>query len=158
MLAVTLVLSLISMSRIHGQVWFYLVLWAWGTDALLVLTIGWAATLVVGSRSTAERRETAGAQQPAPRLSTTLGGLVIQTVRGLQQRPQGGRNGVYLVSWTDPISLGGQGFGLLNELERRGFRVGTTANWSVGVTPHRVLEPAKVTAVVHLSVGADILS
>jgi hypothetical protein len=68
----------------------------------------------------------------------------------------GGRKGVYLVSWTDPISIGTQGFGLLSELERRGFHVGAEPAHGPGVTPHRVLEPGQFTGVIHFSVGDDI--
>jgi len=61
-----------------------------------------------------------------------------------------------LVTWFDPVSIGAQGFGLLNELERRGFDVGARKIFLAGVRSHRVLDPADAAAEVHLSVGSDI--
>jgi hypothetical protein len=70
--------------------------------------------------------------------------------------PGGGRGGHYLVSWTDPISIGTVGYGLLDELERQHFRVGAQRVHRGGVPPRQLLDPQNATAVVHLSVGADI--
>ena len=68
------------------------------------------------------------AKVPNPPLSRTLGQLVTPTARALASGsvPGGGRHGRYLVTWTDPVAIGTQGFGLMNELERRGFTVGAT--------------------------------
>ena len=67
-----------------------------------------------------------------------------------------GPAGRYLVTFTDPDFLGSQAFGLMNELERRGFQVGTVSGYAGPVTPHRVLSPQDATAVIHLSIGPDI--
>ena len=175
-----LLLSAVSLSRIHGFVWYYLVLWAWGITAFMLLAIGWTASLVVARRleSAARARlasagsvalvavvivstasftvDAARAEDPAPRLSTTLGKLVPPTADALARRSPNGRNGRYLVTWFDPVSIGAQGFGLLNELERRGFHVGARKIFLAGVRSHRVLDPADAAAEVHLSVGSDI--
>ena len=50
-LAGALVLAAVSMTRIHGIVWYYLVLWAWGINALMVLAIGWTARTVAARRA-----------------------------------------------------------------------------------------------------------
>ena len=179
-LAGGLLLSAFSMSRIHGFVWYYLALWAWGITALLLLAIGWAASLVVGRRvgtGTRARLATAGsvalvgvavvstvsftvdaarAQVPAPRLSATLGELVPPTADALAQRAPDGKDGRYLVTWFDPVSIGAQGFGLLNELERRGFDVGSRKTFVAGTRSHRVIDPSDAAAEVHLAVGSDI--
>jgi hypothetical protein len=178
-LAGGLLLSAVSLSRIHGFVWYYLALWAWGITALMLLAIGWAASLVVGRRlgsTDRTRLATAGAvalvavvivstisftidaaraEDPAPRLSTTLGKLVPPTADALARAPYG-RNGRYLVTWFDPVSIGAQGFGLLNELERRGFDVGARKIFVAGVRSHRLLDPADAAAEVHLAVGSEI--
>jgi hypothetical protein len=180
--AVALLLSVVSISRIHGLLWYYLVLWAWGINALMLLAIGWTLSVAVGRRlSGAIRRraattgsfalatvavlstalfavDAAQAKAPEPRLSKTLGRLVPPTVRALDRRPgpDGGRNGRYLLTWADPVSIGAQGVGLLNELDRRGFDGGVIEIHGPGATTHRVLDPAKATAVVHLSIGPDI--
>jgi hypothetical protein len=46
-----------------------------------------------------------------------------------------------------------QGYGLVNELERRGFEVGTSAFYQGMVMDHRVLDPDAARAVVHLAIG-----
>jgi hypothetical protein len=173
-----LFLGLVSMSRIHGIVWYYLVLWAWGVTALLVLTIGWAARLVLSTygpralpradalvsvallaivavSTVAFGVHAARAERPAPTLSDTLGRLVPPTATALAGEPAG-RGGPYLVTWYDPISIGAQGFGLLNELERRGFHVGARQLFTAGVRAHRVVVPTRAAAEVHLAVGPDI--
>jgi hypothetical protein len=179
-LAAALVLSLVSMSRILGIVWYYLMLWAWGVTALLVLSIVWAASLVVGRRirgdgdtrltlaanlalvvivvasSVSFAFDAARAQLPSPGLSETLGRLVPGTADALAHRTTGDRDARYLVTWTDPLAIGAQGFGLLNELERRGFNVGAPRIYTAGVRSHRVLDPSDAAAEVHLAVGNDI--
>ena len=45
LLAVTLVLTTLSMSRIFGQRWYYLTLWAWVTTTLLVVATLWTAVI-----------------------------------------------------------------------------------------------------------------
>jgi hypothetical protein len=178
-LAGGLVLSLISMSRIIGIIWYYLMLWAWGITALLLVAIGWTAAVAIAPRVRAgpRRRLAAGgalalgavivastvsfafdarrAEAPSADLSATLGALVPGTARALAQRA-GRDQGRYLVSWTDPLAIGAQGFGLLNELERRGFDVGASRIYTAGVRAHRVVDPAAAAAEVHLSVGSDI--
>jgi hypothetical protein len=62
----------------------------------------------------------------------------------------------FLVTWSDPIALGGRGFAFLNELERDGFDIGAPALYRAAVTDHRVLAPKDALAEVHLAIGADI--
>jgi hypothetical protein len=62
----------------------------------------------------------------------------------------------FLVTWSDPIALGSRGFAFLNELERDGFDVGTSAFNRAAVLDHRVVAPAGAFEQVHLSIGADI--
>jgi hypothetical protein len=46
--------------------------------------------------------------------------------------------------------------GIVDELDRRGFRVGMGPAFRSAVTEHRVIEPGEATAVVHLSAGPDV--
>src|SRR5207245_805105 len=109
-----LLLSAVSLSRIHGFVWYYLVLWAWGITAFMLLAIGWTASLVVARRLESAGRarlaaagslalvavvivstasftvDAARAEDPAPRLSTTLGKLVPPTADALARRSPNG--------------------------------------------------------------------
>ena len=100
--------------------------------------------------------DAARAENSAARLSSTLGKLLPPTVDALDRQAPGGHNGRYLVTWFDPVSIGAQGFGLLNELERRGFHVGARKTFIAGIRSHRVLDPADATAEVHLAVASDI--
>jgi hypothetical protein len=181
--AVALVLALVSMSRIFGLVWYYLVLWAWGINALMLLATGWTAVLLVRRRLDASARRRAASlgtavlvgivalfsamltydatsvEVPALRLSNTLSVLVPPTVDALEQpsAPGGGRDGHYLVTIRDPVTIGATGYGLVNELGREGFNVGVLENYGPGATRYLVMDPADATGVVHLAVGrADI--
>ena len=49
--ATILLLSLMSMARIFGKIWYYLTLWAWGTTTLLLVSIVWTGVAWTCSRS-----------------------------------------------------------------------------------------------------------
>jgi hypothetical protein len=66
-----------------------------------------------------------------------------------------GRTGRYLVMFDDAVAIGSQGYGLLNELERRGFDVGMDPGFAVIVTRHRVLDAVDATARVVLATGVN---
>jgi hypothetical protein len=178
-LAAALVLALFSISRIFGFVWFYLVLWAWGLTALLVLAIAWTAAAFVARYAHPTRRwaaagavglfgmtavfatlfafDASSAQIPAPRLSRTLGAIVPPTTRALERGTVAGTgsDGRYLVTWFDPVNIHAPGFGFMNELERSGYDVKALKPFGPAVTRHRTTDPARASAVVHLSIGGD---
>jgi hypothetical protein len=178
-LAAALVLGLFSVSRIFGFVWFYLVLWAWALTALLVLAIVWAAVALVDRYVHPTRQwaaagaiallgttvvfatlftfDASSAQVPAPRLSRTLSAIVPPTTKALERGSVAGtgRDGRYLVTWFDPVNIHAPGFGFMNELERAGYDVKALKPFGPAVTRHRTIDPAKTTAVVHLSIGGD---
>jgi hypothetical protein len=61
------------------------------------------------------------------------------------------------VTWLpDPEAIGSQGFGLLNELDRRGFDVRAPTVFRPGATRYHVIDPAQATLQVHLATGPDI--
>ncbi len=62
-------------------------------------------------------------------------------------------DGRYLLRWWDPAGLGGPGFGLQVELERRGKSIGVDEQFAAASLPHRVLAEADATAVLYLVVG-----
>jgi hypothetical protein len=182
LIALTLLLGVFSISRIFGLLWFYLVLWAWGINALMLLAVGWTLAIAISTwlHGVARQRaqlaglaaltaaimvftalfavEATSVENPTPRLAKSLAVVVNPTVAALERLPgrDAGRVGRYLVTFSDPAALGSQGFGLMNELERNGFDVGTVAGYRSPVTPHRVLSADDATAVVHLAVGGDI--
>jgi hypothetical protein len=145
----------------------------------MLVAVAWTGSAVVrrrldaSSRHSAERFALAGmaiviavvtaffavaaadTEQPTPRLARQLAAVVRPTYGALVASPSG-RDGRYLVTFNDPISLGSQAFALVNELERQGLDVGMIAAYRSPATTHRVLEPAHASAIVHLAVGPDI--
>lgn len=180
--AASLVLAAISVSRIYGVLWWYLFLWARGLAMLMALALVWTAVVAIDGRLTVGGRNRWGRiglgatatvlvlasaagslanvdTKPArPDLSANLGIVTRQTVGALRSghAPGGGGKGPYLVRWVDRVTIGSQGFGLVNELERAGFRVGVDEGFGVGAGTHRVLPLAKAVAVVELVTGPDI--
>jgi hypothetical protein len=70
--------------------------------------------------------------------------------------PAPGPDATYVVFWQDALFIGSQGYGLVNELERRGYDVGVHETWRVPVTPQRVLPFGSYDAEVHLVTGMFI--
>ena len=124
----------------------------------MFLAVGWTIAIVVGRRLSGPRRDRTGwrtrvaaacllvvavftftridkfrAARPSEILRRVVGPTAEALDRG--RVPGGGRAGRYLVTWTDPIAIGTQGFGLISELERRGFHVGAEPVHEGGVTP-----------------------
>lgn len=180
-LAAALAIGVVSTARIFGFVWYYLLLWAWGLNALLVLAIGWAVCAWVGARLDAERAarssrigrvvlggavvlicavftiDAAKVDVPVPRTNHALGEIVTPTAKALERASASGQPGPYLITWLpDPISIGAQGFGMLNELDRRGFDVRANDAHRPGATRHRVIDPGDATVEIHIAVGRDI--
>jgi hypothetical protein len=176
-----LTLGLVSTARIFGFVWFYLLLWAWGVVALAILAIVWTGAELFRTRS--RRGVPAARPRLAPiglatavvivtalfaadatavdvqarRINDTLGELVPPTAAALTELTEQGNTGPYLLTWLpDGLAIGAQGFGLLNELDRRGFDVRAEEAHTPGATPHRVVKPEDATAEVHVATGRDI--
>lgn len=155
LLAVTLVLTFVSMSRIFGVRWFYLTLWAWITTTLVLVAIGWTtATWLrrnrpdVGRALTPSRLATGGValavvatvsmvavapstDHPEEYLSEPLGEVLGPTISALD--PGEG----YVVQFRDASAFGSQAFGLVSELERAGFDAGMQEFWTVPITSSR---------------------
>ncbi len=175
----SVLLGAFSMGRIFGKVWFYLTLWAWWTTALMVMSLLW--TLWVWGRQLVPGRlsrrvpavaigivgigswlalsvEATGATAPEQHLSDTLRSIVGPTVAGIEAGAgvATGRAGTYLVTWSDARNFGSQGYGLVSELERRGYDVGVLDPWRVPVTPHRVVADGAATAELRFVTGRFI--
>jgi hypothetical protein len=167
LVGVALLLGVYSMSRIFGKVWYYLMLWAWGTLALACVAIVWtvldaldderARRAVVGAgvavavvTSALLVHTAAGLDPPAPQLSAALAATVPVAARSLEHDKR------YLVTWDDGFYIGSQGYGVVNDLERLGFHVGVPDTWRVPVTKHRVYSVGDVDAEVKLAVGVYV--
>jgi hypothetical protein len=179
--AVSLVLGFVSMSRILGKEWYYLMLWAWGTTALLLLAVGWTVLAVVATWAGPRHRPIANVvalalvgalgvsavaltvkavntDPPEPHLSSTLGAVLPGTLAALErgEGPATGHDGHYMVAFSDAAYFGSQAYGLVSELERAGFDAGMADVFHVPITDHRVIEPDDATALVLLATGTNI--
>lgn len=186
--AVAFVVGFVSMTRIYGLLLPYLVLWAWGTTALMVLATLWTF-LSAGSGEPGDRDEPEAAlrvpglrwrgsspvlglatgllavafiadavspEMPDHRLVAALDAQAAATVDRLAEDPAGcGRDCRYLVTWRDPIYLASQGYGLMVELERRGFDTYATEQAEGAVPGHRVAAEADL--VVHVVVTDEAI-
>jgi len=92
-----------------------------------------------------------------PRLNSQLGALTPPTVAALRQLEEGGQKGTWLVTWLpEPQDIGAEGYGLLNELDRRGFDVRADQSFRPGATRYHVIDDRTPTLEVHLATGPDI--
>jgi hypothetical protein len=179
-LGVALALGLVSSARIFGTVWFYLLLWAWPLCALILFAIGWTAVELVRTREPANAARLAPIGSSAvaglalvmtivfavqatdvtvqtPRLNRTLGAVVGPAAASLSREEARGDKGPYLVTWLpDAQAIGSAGYGLLNELYRRGFDVRAEDVFRPGATRYHVIDDRRPTLEVHLATGADI--
>jgi hypothetical protein len=177
--AVALVLGLISSTRILGFIWFYLTLWAWSITVLAVVAIAWTV-VVTASRATlrpvAARAgvgvlavvlvawttmssiDAVDAEPTQANYSAMVGSFTTAVTSAIddEQVEGGGPDGRYVLTWTDGVNLGSTGYGLLAELERRGYDVGIIPAHGPGARPHRVMPTARATAEIHISLGPDI--
>jgi hypothetical protein len=170
----------LSISRIIGDPFNYLLFSGWSVGVVLLLATISTAGLVVWSRAheqwrtrarfaralgvfvigvysvrLATQANTAGSSAPNATLQLAT---LTPSVAGAIRRSVGaatGFQGRYLVTWRDALYGGGQGLGLVNELERRGLRVGVTKEFGGLMTQHRVLAPSDAIARVHLAVGGE---
>ena len=171
--------AVVTISRIYGVPWAYLMLWVFGIGSLMALAI--VATLIVAVGPRAQRLgrvETAVALRLAgvaavallsvrllvlapdaatdtPDQTRQLGRLVAAAVPALEAGAGAatGEDGRYLVHWDDALHGGAEGIGLVNELVRRGFEVGVGARDGVKIGWHRVWDPPEATARIVLASG-----
>lgn len=173
---VALAAALYWAARLDSVRLLYLVQWFWSITALVVLSVGWTAWRLLAPAVAArldERSPTAvraalavlaavaalnavvfAAQatqtEPSePRYSDTLAHLAGPTADGLDPEAR------YLLQWVDPNDLGGSGFGLLLELESRGFDLGVPWPWSAAAEPHRVRAPEDADRIITVVTGDE---
>lgn len=174
--AAATVVGIASVSRIFGVVWFYLLLWLW-VVALGVLAGAVASAAVLWrdrDRDLGRRgvpmavagvllgalvlRSVVAAPDAEPsdeRLSVGLEALLDDTAAALERGDGGadGKDGRYVVGFSDTLHIGSQAYGLVNELERRGFDAYMEPFRSVPITTHRALPLEDATARVQLVTG-----
>ncbi len=176
-LAVALTLGWISAARIFGDVWFYLLLWAWALTGLMLFAIIWTA--VEWTRRHAGDRyavrgiaalvtflvvvtgmfafSAAYTKVMSPRLNEQLAALVPPTLARMEALKDEGFRGPYLVTWLpEAQAIGAEGYGLQNELLRHGFDARAAFAFRPGSTRYHVMDPSVATIQIHLATGVDI--
>ena len=174
--AVATAVAFLSTARIFGKVWYYLTLWSWSIALLAVaatiwtfvswweaggrvrLPVGRVAIVVTLLAGAVFVVDAAQVEPPEERLSRVLNEIIDPTARALRDGvgAANGPNGVYAVIWEDAYYFGSQGYGLISELERRGFNARAYDTFRVPVTPQRMTDPANATADVALVTGMYI--
>jgi hypothetical protein len=164
LLALAWLLAVVSIARIFGPFFEYTVRWLWLLAVLVITASVWTlwrsrrdphlhrtiaavvsiaiVVAVLASVQFATRAEPTGAID-----SRIVGGLVPEVLDDLD------RSDHYLLRWWDPAVLGATGFGMVLELERRGFTVGVDPQFAAAALPHRVQPEASASAVLYLVLG-----
>lgn len=165
-------LGWVSATRIIGDFYDYVIRWSWLVGVILLIASLWAlwrgladSSVRRGSLPTARRGlavfvavgvalpslallgQAAKAEVPYAAESRLVGGLAGEL------SPKLFEPNLYLLRWHDPAGLGGPGFGLMLEMERRGFNFGSDSWTRFAVLQHRVYDEATVTAVLWLVTG-----
>ena len=126
-------------------------------DAATPVAVIAAAAALVTSLATAIAFA-ADAKNPEERLSTAVGSLAAPTydavVDGVGAAT--GEDGRYIVRWSDAADIGSPGFGLLDELERRGLDVAADEYFRVPATEHRTRPRSDADAQIHLATGGYV--
>lgn len=149
-----LLLGIVSVSRILGEPWGYLLLWLWPVALVLVLAIvaseshraspkalRMASIVLVVMTVGLSARATLSAgraEEAYPVLSRTVTAMVPTVVEDLEPGER------YLVRWSDSLNLGGHGYGMFNELERQGVDVAIGPGLGTQFGDRRVAEPGTV--------------
>lgn len=174
--AVATAVAFLSTARIFGKVWYYLTLWSWSIALLAVaatiwtcvawwevgrrgrLPVGRLAAVIMVLAGSVFLVDAAQVEPPEERLSRVLTEIVDPTADALRSGvgAADGYDGVYAVVWQDAYYFGSQGYGLISELERLGFKARAYDTFRVPVTPQRITNPAQATAEVVLVTGGYI--
>ena len=164
-LGVACALGLVSISRVFGDFFDYVIRWIWVLAALVGVAIVWTAW-EASPRAVAPAPRVGGGGRPRRRLRRRVGRRRSTSSRRgratARSSPASRReledeldaDGRYLVRWDDTISLGATGVGVLLELEKRGFDVGADPFQRAAVLPHRIVDDeCDADAVVEIVVG-----
>jgi hypothetical protein len=178
-LGAALALGLLSSARIFGLVFDYLLLWAWGLAALMLFAVGcsvgalvriwcpqrWlprvtqvamtalAAVAIILTVSLSASATRVDVQSPPA--NAAIRSLSAQTASALSRMRGKGQHGPFLITWQPAQSdIGSVGYGLANELVRRGWNVRSDVRLGKYVpdsaSPH-VIRPDKAHVEVHLA-------
>lgn len=163
-LAIVVVASVLTVTRIYGPVYEYLVRWLSAVTVLVVATSIWS----IGRSAAHERPDVrrvgamagslavvgvlvasaaARVDQPLARDSQTLSALAPAVVDASDPGT------TYLMRFHDPVSLGALGIGLLLDMERHGRSIGADTWLDANVLPHRTMTEADADEIVWVVTG-----
>jgi hypothetical protein len=168
-LGAALGLELVAISRIYGKVWFYLVLSMWAIASLMVIATVWTAVAVAKPRiSHPDRLARIG-------LGMLLAVTVVFSVRSVVAAPGADHSDAtvvrelsnvlpgtvaaldhdqrYLIKADDAAYFQSPTYGMLNELDRRGFHVGMVTALADIATRHRVISEGDADAKIQIATG-----
>ena len=150
-LALGLVLGVVSLSKIYGDLYWYLMMWAWTLGVLMVGLILWTAFEWFRASARADEGgmlrlnraltgvamacvallfvaitvDAANAKIPNLPLSNQMTVVVPEMVSAIRagETPNDRKTGMFVVTWNDPVNIGSPGYTVLDELQRRGIKV-----------------------------------
>lgn len=163
-------LGAVSILRIFGPYYEYTVRWLWLLSAMCVTTSVWiiwtgSRTRIANARlmridlipvSVALSLGLCGVtvwqvadevKLPGRTDSRIIGGVIDDVAHGLD------RDQTYQIRFYDPYTLNATGFGLLLELERRGFHVKVDPEFAAAALPHRTAPMQDTDGVIWVVVG-----
>ena len=162
LLAITALFGIVSVTRIFGGYFEYTVRWWWIITALVVAASGQTllrqrasgSAVAAGCALVGMVTITVACVQFATRAefstdSRTIGGLAVQL------DPQLSRDARYLLRWHDPTALGDGAFGLVLEMERRGYHLGVD-QWSRAAAEPFRIQPEETAATVLWYITGEI--
>ncbi len=178
-IAVCLVLGTYSLGKIYGNLFWYLMLWAWALCGLMIATVlgtalawwrtradahAWATTvrgglalgsvvaLLLGVALTVDATQ---AEIPDRTASIQMGHVIPPTIAAVRDGEVPGDRGTgrYLVTWEDPVNIGGPAYTMLDELDRHGLPAGIEPRFRGIVTDAELVVPGTERGVVHVSIG-----
>lgn len=163
--SVAALLGLVSAARILGDFYDYVIRWTWPIAAIGAAAVmfslwraipagnarnrasGFVAAFTIAAVSLSATISAWSVDPPYDSDSRSVGALSGQVARKLSPETK------YLLRWHDPAGLGGIGFGLMLDLERNGFTVGTDSWTRYAVGQHRVIAENEAGAVLYIVVG-----
>jgi hypothetical protein len=182
-LAFGLVFGVISLSKIYGDLYWYLMMWAWTLGVLMVGLILWTALEWFRARASARAErgglvrlnrsvtgvamgcvallfvaitvDAANAKIPNLPLSNQMNVVVPEMVAAIRagETPSDRKTGMFVVTWNDPVNIGSPGYTVLDELQRRGIRSGLLPMFRGIVTDNELVFPGTERGIVHVAVG-----
>jgi len=173
-LAGSLLVGIISVSRIFGPFFEYTIRWFWILSGMAValavlemarlravtavlsssrsrlIALGLVGAVAIAGVSVSSVQAFSKVHLPGPTDSRITGGLAPQLRDQLDHHKR------YLVRFWDPYTLNATGFGVVLQLERDGFSVGVDLQFAAAALPHRVLPEDQADEVLWVVVGPHI--